>query len=63
MPKGSKGEKHSQIDDLKTAYHVVNFVRQASWIRREWDSLKGTILEILIFGGAAGLALLAGWWS
>jgi hypothetical protein len=63
MPRGPKGEKRSQIDDLKTAYHVVNFVREVSWLRREWDSLKGTLLEVLIFGTAAGLALLLGWWS
>jgi hypothetical protein len=42
---------------------VVNFMREVSWLRRERDSLKGTILEVLIFGAAAGLALLLGWWS
>jgi hypothetical protein len=63
MPRGPKGEKRSQIDDLKTAYHVANFIQQARWLRREWDNLKGPLLEILIFGGAAGVALLAGWWS
>jgi hypothetical protein len=62
MPRGPKGEKRSQIDDLKTAYHVANFVQRVSWFQREWDNLKGDLLEFLIFGTAAGLALLLGWW-
>jgi hypothetical protein len=60
MPRGPEGEKRTQIDDLKTAYHVVDFVRQVSWFRREWDSLKGTFLELLIYGTAVGVALLSG---
>jgi hypothetical protein len=62
MSRGPKGEKRTQIDDLRTAYHVVNFVQQVGWFRREWDELKGTLLELLTFGTAAGLALLLGWW-
>jgi hypothetical protein len=35
MSRGPKGEKRTQIDDLRTAYHVVNFVQQVGWFRRE----------------------------
>jgi hypothetical protein len=62
MPRGPKGEKRSRIDDLKAAYYVADAVHQVSQLRRNWDSFKGTLLELLIFGSAAGLALLAGWW-
>ena len=55
-------EKRTKFDDLKTAYHVVDTVRQVSQIRREWDSFKSTLFELLIFGGAAAVALLLGWW-
>jgi hypothetical protein len=61
MPR--KDERRSQIDDLKTAYHVVNAVRQVSWLRREWDDIKSTIFDFLIFGTAAGIALILGFCS
>jgi hypothetical protein len=60
MPR--KNERRSQIDDLKTAYHVVDLVQQASSIRQGWASFKSGLFDFLIFVAAAGIVLLLGWW-
>jgi hypothetical protein len=54
-------EKRTQIDDLKTAYHVVDTIQQIGEIRRGWDSFKRDAFEFFIVAACAGVALLAGW--
>jgi hypothetical protein len=58
MPR--KDKRRSQIDDLKTAYHVVNIVQQTSWLRHEWDDLKDSFFAFFICGIAAAFVLLLG---
>jgi hypothetical protein len=56
-------KKRTKIDNLKTAYYVADAVHQVSQFRRGWDSFKETLVEVLVVGAAAGLALFLGWWS
>ena len=54
-------EKRTQLDDLKTAYHVVDAIHQAGEIRRGWESFKRDAIEFAVVTACAGVALLAGW--
>jgi hypothetical protein len=56
-----KSEKRTQFDYLKTAYHVVDTIRQITEIRRGWDRFKRDAFEFFIVATCAGVALLAGW--
>ncbi len=56
-----KDKRRSQIDGLKTAYHVVNIVEQGGRLRREWDELKESLFAFFVCLTAAAFALLLGW--
>lgn len=57
-----RDKRRTQMDDLKTAYHVVDLVQQASDLRRGWDSLKSDLFSFFVHAVAAGAVLLFGWW-